>query len=71
MTLTVDATWQDGVLKPRQPVSLPEGTDVSVSIFVPGEEPDPLADVIGIGDGPAARDAADQHDQYLLGKRQP
>jgi predicted DNA-binding antitoxin AbrB/MazE fold protein len=67
MTFTVEATWQGGVLKPKQPVALPEGAEVRVSITLAGEETDPLADVIGIGDGPVAGDAADQHDQYIYG----
>jgi predicted DNA-binding antitoxin AbrB/MazE fold protein len=70
MTFTVDATWQRGVLKPKEPVDLPEGAEVRISITLAGEETDRLADVIGIGDGPAAADAADQHDQYLYGNLQ-
>ncbi|MEX0717289.1 MAG: antitoxin family protein [Planctomycetaceae bacterium] len=71
MTLTVDATWQDGVLKPNEPVRLPDGALVRVSIFLPDDEADPLADVIGIADGPASGDSADEHDRYIYGERLP
>jgi predicted DNA-binding antitoxin AbrB/MazE fold protein len=71
MTFTIDATWEDGVLKPKQPVALPDGADVRVSITLPGEEPDPLANVIGIGDGPAEGKAADEHDRYIYGNKRP
>jgi predicted DNA-binding antitoxin AbrB/MazE fold protein len=69
MTFTIDATWQNGVLKPKQPVSLPDGAEVRVSITLPGEQTDPLANVIGISDGPVAGDVADNHDRYLHGSR--
>lgn len=32
MTLTSEAIYEDGVLKPMQPLALPEGTHVSVVI---------------------------------------
>jgi len=32
MTLTIEAIYEDGVLKPTQPISLPEGTRVSLVI---------------------------------------
>lgn len=67
MTLTVDATWQGGVLTPKQPVELPEGAEVRVSIHVPDESEDPLAAVIGIGDDASISDAAKKHDRYLYG----
>ena len=66
MTVTVDAVWKEGVLRPKQPVPLPEGADVRISIDLPeSDQLDPLAGVIGIGEGPAAGDAADSHDRYL------
>ncbi len=81
MTFTIDATWEDGVLKPTHPVALPDGAKVRVSITLPdevvspnglsGDRPDPLAGVIGIGDGPLAGDAADKHDEYIYGQRRP
>lgn len=71
-TRHIEATYENGVLKPSEPLDLPAGSRVQVTI-VTGEEQekrdrkeDPLADVIGIGEGPP--DAADNHDQYIYGK---
>jgi hypothetical protein len=74
MSIHIDAIYQDGALHPQQPLALPEGAHVRVAIeessppasVVPGV--DPLADVIGLAEGPAAGDAADRHDDYLYGK---
>ena len=63
MTLNVEATYENGVLRPQQPVAFPEGTKVRLSIDVPDR--DPMAGVLGIGDGPEQGDAADRHDDYL------
>lgn len=68
MTITVDATYENGLLRPRQAVPLPEGAEVRISITLPDTEQDPLADVIGIGDGPPVGDAADRHDTYVYGE---
>jgi len=65
MTITVDATFENGQLKFKQPVALAEGTPVRVTITPAGEADDPLAAVIGIGEGPP--DAADNHDKYIYG----
>ena len=70
MTITIEATFENGVLRPKEPLALAEGSEVQVTIRSmaenAGEEPDPLADVIGIGDGPA--DGAEHHDKYIYGK---
>jgi len=74
MSLHIDAIYQDGALHPQQPLALPEGAHVRVAIETtspPAAAPvgaDPLAEVIGISDGPAAGDVADHHDDYLYGK---
>jgi hypothetical protein len=74
MAIEIDAIYHDGALHPQQPVLLPEGAHVRVAIqtnFPSATSPtggDPLAAVIGIGEGPAAGDAADRHDDYLYGK---
>ena len=64
MTITVDATFENGQLKLKQPVVLAEGTPVRLTI-TPTSEDDPLAGVIGIGEGPV--DGADNHDKYIYG----
>ena len=71
MSINIDAIYQDGALHPQQPLALPEGAHVRVAIETsspPAAAPagaDPLADVIGISNAPAA---GDHHDDYLYGK---
>ncbi len=69
MTLTVEAVYENGHLKPLQPIDLREGTSVRVTITPVDKDYDPLEAVIGIGDGPP--DGADNHDKYIYGKNQP
>ena len=69
MTITVDATFENGTLKPTQPVGLAEGTPVRLTITPLDEDYDPLDAVLGIGDGPG--DGADNHDKYIYGKIRP
>jgi predicted DNA-binding antitoxin AbrB/MazE fold protein len=66
MVITVEATYENGILKPKQPLSLVNGTQVVLTVTPVDEEYDPLDAVIGIGDGPA--DGADNHDKYIYGK---
>ena len=47
MTLTIDATYENGVLKPKQPLALAEGAEVRVTLTTADEIDDPLAAVIG------------------------
>lgn len=68
MTITVEATYEKGQLKLKEPVSLAEGTPVRVSITPVNDEVDPLAGVIGICKT-GRTDGAENHDQYLYGKR--
>jgi predicted DNA-binding antitoxin AbrB/MazE fold protein len=63
VTISVDAVFQNGQLKLNEPVALAEGTPVRVTITPIAADNDPLADVIGIGDGLA--DGADNHDKYI------
>jgi predicted DNA-binding antitoxin AbrB/MazE fold protein len=66
MNITVEATYENGVLKPKQPLALIEGTEVRLAISLLDEDYDPLDAVIGIGDG--LPDGADNHDKYLYGR---
>lgn len=68
MTVHVDAIYTGGVLRPKLPVILPEGAEVRISIETVDVAIDPLAGVLGIGDGPASGDAASHHDDYLYGE---
>jgi len=68
MTLTIHATYENGVLKPKEPLRLVEGTAVRVTLSTVDEDYDPLEGVIGIGaSGPT--DGAANHDHYIYGKR--
>jgi predicted DNA-binding antitoxin AbrB/MazE fold protein len=68
MTITVDATFENGQLKLKEAVSLADGTPVRVTI-TPVEEPrDPLSGVVGALQS-GRTDGAENHDKYLYGKR--
>jgi predicted DNA-binding antitoxin AbrB/MazE fold protein len=66
MTITVEATYENGVLKPKQPLALAEGTEVRLTLCPVDDDQDPLEAVIGIGDS-GRTDGADQHDHYIYG----
>lgn len=63
MSITVEATFENGVLKPKQELSLPEGAEVRVTVSLNDRDNDPLAAVIGICDGPP--DGAQDHDNHI------
>jgi predicted DNA-binding antitoxin AbrB/MazE fold protein len=74
MTIQANAVYVDGSLQLEQPLPLAEGAKVRIAIQTadaPKEQAapmlDPLAQVLGIGDGPAAGDVAAHHDEYLYG----
>ena len=70
MSITIEATYEHGTLRPVQPLDLTEGARVRLTIesAIPsGEVFDPIAAVIGIGDS-GRTDGADQHDKYIYGK---
>jgi predicted DNA-binding antitoxin AbrB/MazE fold protein len=69
MTLTVEAIYENGQLKFKEPLALIEGMAVRVTIMPLDEDFDPLDSVIGIGEGPP--DGADNHDKYIYGKIRP
>jgi predicted DNA-binding antitoxin AbrB/MazE fold protein len=71
MTITIQATYANGVLTPKEPLALAEGTEVRVTIGAPEEDGDPLDEVIGIcTEGPDVSLAA-RHDELLYGLRPP
>jgi predicted DNA-binding antitoxin AbrB/MazE fold protein len=71
MTRTIKATYENGVLKPKEPLALIEGAEVELLMTTLIDDQDPLATVIGIGHS-GRTDGADQHDHYIYGtpKRQ-
>ena len=66
MSTVVEAVYENGILKLAEPISLPEGMRVRLTITPAAEPYDPLDAVIGIGDGPP--DGAENHDKYIYGK---
>ena len=68
MTITVEATVEHGVLKPKQPLTMAEGTPVRLTITPLDDNSDPLGAVIGIGES-GRTDGAASHDHYIYGTR--
>ncbi|HET6884315.1 MAG TPA: antitoxin family protein [Pirellulales bacterium] len=64
MSVTIAATYENGVLKPQQPLELAEGAQVQVTIRAGGGALDPLGDVIGICESGRAT-GADEHNRYI------
>jgi predicted DNA-binding antitoxin AbrB/MazE fold protein len=62
MSISIEATYTDGVLKPKKRLKLPDGAQVRVTITELGEDKDFLADVIGIG-ASGRTDGAENHDK--------
>jgi predicted DNA-binding antitoxin AbrB/MazE fold protein len=70
VTLTVEAVYENGQLKFKEPVRLAEGTAVRVTITPISEGDDPLAGFIGsLATG--RTDGAEHHDRYISKKRRP
>ena len=81
MSLVVEATFENGTFKLAQPVALPEGAQVRLTITPVDEDhpvdedpvdedKDPLDAVIGICKG-GPRDGAQNHDKYIYGDLRP
>jgi predicted DNA-binding antitoxin AbrB/MazE fold protein len=68
MSITVDATFENGQLKLKEPVVLAEGTPVRVTITPVEAVKDPFAGLIGICSG-GPRDGAENHDKYIYGPK--
>ena len=69
MTITAEATYENGTLKMAKPLPLEEHARVQVTVKPLDKDYDPLDQVIGVGAGPLQGDGAKNHDQYLYGKR--
>ena len=65
MAITVEATFENAVLKPKQPVVLREGTEVRLIISTLDAEYDPLEAVIGICDDASDASLAARRDEKL------
>ena len=67
MTLTIDAIYENGVIKPKEPLALVDGAAIRVSVSTVDEIVDPFEAVIGIcDDGPDISLAA-RHDEFIYG----
>ncbi len=66
MLVTVEATYRNGVLKPKKRLKLPEGSTVRLTIASLEQVEDPLDEVIGVCKG-GPRDGARNHDKYIYG----
>lgn len=66
MTITIEATYKNGVLKPKKRLKIPDGTKVRVAITPVDEVEDPFDKVIGICKG-GPKDGAKNHDEYIYG----
>ena len=67
MAITVEAIYEKGVLRPKQPLTLADGAEVRITINAATDDDDPFEAVIGTCDGPP--DGAANHDKYLYGDR--
>ncbi len=66
MTTTIKATYVQGVFRPQEPVALPDGAQVELTLTMPTEEGDPLAGLVGIFSS-GRTDGAANHDKYIYG----
>ena len=70
MTNTVDATFENGQLKLKEPVALAEGTSVRVTITSVEAMRDPMEGLVGRFNS-GRTDGAENHDKYIYGKIPP
>jgi predicted DNA-binding antitoxin AbrB/MazE fold protein len=66
MSITIEATYENGVFKPKKPLALAEGTEVQLTMKAVEEDDDPLAGLIGIFSS-GRTDGAANHDKYIYG----
>jgi len=70
MAITVEATYEHGVIKPKRRLRIAEGSRVQVTITTLEKVADPLAGVVGIG-ASGRTDGARAHDRHIYKKRRP
>ncbi|MGH7200932.1 MAG: antitoxin family protein [Planctomycetaceae bacterium] len=78
MTIHCTAVYKNGLLRPSEPLALPEGTEVQLSVIPPPtvDEPTTLAGVLAaIAQMPIETDdrafSGRDHDQVLYGENGP
>jgi len=67
MPITVDAVYENGLLRPKQALAISEGAAVRLTIRILDEDDDPLEEVLGICDNGPPISLAERHDEYLYG----
>ncbi len=68
MTITVEATFENGAFKPTKPIALAEGTHVRLSITNVDGDYDPLDEVVGICEEGPEISLAERHDEIVGGE---
>jgi predicted DNA-binding antitoxin AbrB/MazE fold protein len=66
MTITVEATYENGILRPNQALTFADGAKVLLTISSVEEDEDPLAGLIGTFSS-GRSDGAANHDKYIYG----
>ena len=67
MSIAVEAVYENGILKPKQPLMLAEGTTVRLTLDALDDNYDPLDDVIGICTEGPDFSLAERHDEIVYG----
>lgn len=66
MSITVEAVYENGLLRPKQTLTLADGAEVRITINPVGPDEDPLAGLIGTFSS-GRSDGAANHDKYIYG----
>ena len=69
MAIVVEAIYENGILKPKEPLTLAEGAEVRLTITPAAEPYDPLEAVIGICDEGPDLSLAARHDEVIYGPK--
>jgi predicted DNA-binding antitoxin AbrB/MazE fold protein len=67
MTTTIEAVYENGILRPKKPLGLVEGAEVQLIISALDEDHDPLDEVVGICTEGPDMSLAERHDEILYG----
>ena len=67
MTTTIEAVYENGILRPKTPLGLLEGTEVQLTICALDEDHDPLDEEVGICTEGPDTSLANRHDEILYG----
>lgn len=73
MAQAIEAVYENGVLRPKEPMALTEGETVDILVLPrpkrrPAEILAEIAALPGTGKDDGARDVSENHDRYLYGE---